>query len=78
MEMMSQICRKVFNQKSKINIRDYILESFSSILFSEVSMKENYCREQSIENGYISMYHEMKIDDSKIKIISNVSLFIIT
>ena len=48
MEMMSQICRKVFNQKSKINIRDYILESFSSILFSEVSMKENYCREQSI------------------------------
>jgi len=32
----------------EINIRDCIIEGISSILFSEVSMKYNDCREYSI------------------------------
>ena len=32
----------------EINIRDCILESISLILFSKFSLKETYCREQSI------------------------------
>ena len=32
----------------EINYRDFILESISSILFSKFSLKETYCREQSI------------------------------
>ena len=38
----------------------------SSILFSEVSLQENHYREYStvkhIENGYVSMNREMKVD----------------